>query len=66
MNARNWTCAAIATVALVGLAGTPAEASSFPDVIPLPIGFAPEGIVVGAGPTAYAGSARVTSSRSTW
>ena len=56
MNARNWTCAAIATVALVGLAGTPAEASSFPDVIPLPIGFAPEGIVVGSGPTAYAGS----------
>lgn len=56
MNVRRWMCGAITAVTLGGIAGTPTQASSFPDVIPLPIGFAPEGIVVGAGPTAYAGS----------
>ncbi len=55
-SARKWMCAAITVVTLGGLAGAPTQAAAFPDVIPLPIGFAPEGIVVGAGPTAYAGS----------
>ncbi len=37
-------------------AASPVAAQSFPDVIPLPNGFQPEGIVVGYGNTAYAGS----------
>lgn len=35
---------------------SPASAKSFPDIIPLPDGFRPEGIVIGTGHTAYAGS----------
>lgn len=35
---------------------SPVAAQSFPDVIPLPNGFQPEGIVIGEGNTAYAGS----------
>jgi sugar lactone lactonase YvrE len=35
---------------------SPAVAQSFPEVIPLPNGFQPEGIVIGEGNTAYAGS----------
>ena len=35
---------------------SPVKANAFPDVIPLPDGFRPEGIVVGYGNTAYAGS----------
>lgn len=34
----------------------PVSAKAFPDVIPLPNGFQPEGIVIGHGHTAYAGS----------
>ena len=44
-------------LAVVTLAVTSAVAAeSFPEVIPLPNGFQPEGIVVGEGNTAYAGS----------
>lgn len=32
------------------------SAVAFPDVIPLPVGFSPEGVVVGAGPDFYVGS----------
>lgn len=35
---------------------SPVSARAYPDVIPLPNGFQPEGIVVGYGHTAYAGS----------
>ena len=35
---------------------SPVAAQSFPDVIPMPNGFQPEGIVIGKGNTAYAGS----------
>ena len=33
-----------------------ATAESFPETIPLPTGFQPEGITLGNGPTAYVGS----------
>lgn len=44
--------------AALALAAVPAGAApaAFPDVISLPDGFQPEGIAVGGGPTAYAGS----------
>lgn len=47
----------VAAAALV-MAAVPAGAapSAFPDVISLPDGFQPEGIAIGGGPTAYAGS----------
>ena len=48
---------ALILLALLTLAvASPAAAQSFPEVIPLPNGFQPEGIVVGDGNTAYAGS----------
>ena len=37
-------------------AAAPAIAAPFPDSVPLPVDFAPEGIAVGAGSTFYAGS----------
>lgn len=44
-------------LALLTLAvASPAVAQRYPEVIPLPTGFQPEGIVVGEGNTAYAGS----------
>lgn len=42
--------------ALLALAVPTAAGPAFPDVIALPDGFAPEGIAVGSGHTAYAGS----------
>lgn len=36
--------------------GTPAAAQSFPETVPLPDGFQPEGITLGIGHTAYVGS----------
>ena len=45
------------TTALLGSAAAPlAAADTYPDVIPLPNGFFPEGIAVGHGHTFYAGS----------
>jgi sugar lactone lactonase YvrE len=38
------------------LVAAPSSAHPFPDVIPLPTGFQPEGIAVGRGPTFYVGS----------
>ena len=38
--------------------GAPAAARPFPDSIPLPDGFSPEGIAIGAGTTFYVGSLR--------
>jgi len=46
---------AMLVTALV-LAGSPAAAATFPERIPLPDGFYPEGIEVGAGPDFYVGS----------
>lgn len=43
------------TLLMVAVA-SPVTAQSFPEVIPLPNGFQPEGIVIGEGNTAYAGS----------
>lgn len=43
-------------LAILGLIHQPAAANSFPDIIPLPNGFQPEGIVSGRGTTLYAGS----------
>jgi sugar lactone lactonase YvrE len=44
---------------IAGLAmSAPAIAAPFPDSIPLPVDFAPEGIALGAGSTFYAGSLR--------
>jgi hypothetical protein len=41
---------------LMAAAVTPVVARAFPDLIPLPDGFQPEGIVIGNGHTAYTGS----------
>lgn len=43
-------------VALLVLTPALASASAYPEVIPLPLGFAPEGIATGRGHTLYAGS----------
>ena len=43
-------------VLLAAAVPNPVSAKAFPDVIPLPNGFQPEGIVIGHGHTAYAGS----------
>lgn len=47
---------ALLVTLMMVLAAIPAGASSFPDVIPLPDGFQPEGVTVGAGHEIYAGS----------
>lgn len=44
------------SAALLATMSVPASGQAFPDVIPLPEGFQPEGIAIGGGPTAYAGS----------
>lgn len=46
----------IGVLLFVGLLVSPVFANGFPEVIPLPDGFQPEGIVIGQGDTAYAGS----------
>lgn len=46
----------VLTAALVLLVAAPAAAAPFPDRLELPAGFQPEGIAVGAGPTAWLGS----------
>lgn len=55
-----WLTLAIVTViAAIAALVSPSVAvadTSFPDVIPLPNGFAPEGMVIGRGTTVYAGS----------
>ncbi|MFI2434083.1 SMP-30/gluconolactonase/LRE family protein [Streptomyces sp. NPDC018693] len=45
-----------AAAGAVALGSAPARATSWPDVIPLPNGFRPEGITIGHGPYAYLGS----------
>jgi hypothetical protein len=52
---RNVVGPILLAVLMVAVA-SPAAAQSFPEVIPLPNGFQPEGIVIGEGNTAYAGS----------
>jgi hypothetical protein len=47
---------AVSVLALVGFAATAAAAPVFPNVIPLPTGFQPEGIATGGGTTFFAGS----------
>lgn len=57
MKRNTFFAAALLLLALFLVAGTaPVSARAFPDVIPLPDGFRPEGIVIGHGHTAYAGS----------
>ncbi len=48
--------AALVSAALCFALAAPAGAQPFPDSIPLPDDFAPEGIATGAGTTFYAGS----------
>jgi sugar lactone lactonase YvrE len=48
--------AAICSLALALPAAASAQSPNFPDTIPLPVGFQPEGIAAGAGATFYAGS----------
>jgi sugar lactone lactonase YvrE len=47
---------AVSILALAGFAATAAAAPVFPDVIPLPTGFQPEGIATGRGTEVFAGS----------
>ena len=47
---------AVSILVLAGFAATAAAAPTFPDVIPLPLGFQPEGIAVGQDTDIYAGS----------
>ena len=56
MKGRIGLATVIATVIAVVLAAAPARAGPFPDSVPLPDDFAPEGIAVGAGSTFYVGS----------
>jgi len=58
MNTFKRILAAVPVLCLVMSPGiwTSASAQSFPETIPLPDGFWPEGITVGNGPTAYVGS----------
>lgn len=57
MNTMKRVMVALPVLALIISLGSwsPATAQSFPEVIPLPTGFSPEGITVGDGPTAYVG-----------
>lgn len=50
------TVTPLLVAALVAALSLPASADAFPGVIPLPSGFQPEGIAIGGGPVAYAGS----------
>ena len=50
------TTLAVMILALLALSHRPAAAQAFPEIIPLPDGFQPEGIVRGYGPILYAGS----------
>jgi len=57
MRARLWTFPMLLLAAVLLFAAVPARASQpFPEVIGLPDGFNPEGIVAGRGPIAYVGS----------
>ncbi len=56
MKGRIGLATVIATVIAVVLGAAPARAGPFPDSVPLPDDFAPEGIAVGAGSTFYVGS----------
>lgn len=51
----NRTCLLLTLIMSIGFWNS-AGAQSFPEVIPLPVGFYPEGIAVGDGSTAYVGS----------
>ncbi len=57
MPMRNMVLAAV-SAAVVLVAGGPAGAATFPESIPLPDDFLPEGIAVGTGSTFYVGSIR--------
>ena len=49
---------ALATFFFCLILAAPSSAASFPDSVPLPVDFQPEGIAVGAGSTFYVGSLR--------
>jgi sugar lactone lactonase YvrE len=57
MRLRTMALAAVSAAAVI-VAGGPAVATTFPDSIPLPVDFQPEGIAVGTGSTFYVGSLR--------
>lgn len=50
------TLLVLLTVGLVHSPAAAAQAQEFPQIIPLPDGFQPEGVVIGRGPVIYAGS----------
>lgn len=50
------TSVTVLILAFLALSVRPVAAQAFPEIIPLPDGFQPEGIVRGYGPTLYAGS----------
>lgn len=58
MNTLKRTMVALPALTLIMSLGlwSSATAQSFPEIIPLPDGFQPEGITLGNGPTAYVGS----------
>lgn len=53
---QSFIAGAILAVALSAAAVAPAQGQTFPEVIPLPNGFNPEGIAIGKGTTMYTGS----------
>jgi streptogramin lyase len=56
MRTRSFLVSALCAALAVSSPGVVAAQESFPDVIPLPDGFQPEGIAIGQGPTFFAGS----------
>ena len=55
-RSRLFRCIVVASAVMVLAAIAPASASRFPESLPLPEGFQPEGIVIGEGTTFYVGS----------
>ncbi len=56
MRTRTALIAAICSLGITLPATASAQSANFPETIPLPVGFQPEGIASGKGPTFYAGS----------
>ena len=56
MRTRSALIAAVCSLSIVLPATASAQSSNFPETIPLPVGFQPEGIASGKGSTYYAGS----------
>ena len=63
MHARHWQQGLTALAGLVLIASAGISARAFPDLIPLPADFGPEGIAVGNGSTFYVGAVAGTRGR---